>query len=331
MKLASWASIPLLLGLSLQGAMGAGNAAADAPMRVEVIPIYTLTLSNAQFLRGESAAQTAVIAGTLRVAPGKGKRPLVILLHGSGGFGANLDFWERFLLQRGISTFSLDMFSGRGITSTVYDQSQLGTLTQMLDVYRSLQRLATHPLIDPSRIALMGFSRGGVVALYASLKRFQKLWNRSGIDPAAYIALYPSCISDYIGSDDVSDHPIRLFNGESDDYVQIAPCRSTVQRLRKAGKDVAITAFPDTWHDFDRADFPTQPRVIANGVTTHCELREQPVGVIINVQTGKPFSYRDACVGRNPHVAYSPSATAATAQAVDKLLRRVFRLPRDGG
>jgi dienelactone hydrolase len=107
---------------------------------------------------------------------------------------------------------------------TVVDQSQLGRLNMILDLYRSLAVLAAHPRVDPNRIAVMGFSRGGQATLYASLKRFHKMWNAGGIDPAAYIALYPPCITTYIGDTEVSDHPIRMFHGISDDYVEIAPC-----------------------------------------------------------------------------------------------------------
>jgi acetyl esterase/lipase len=69
----------------------------------------------------------------------------------------------------------------------------------ILDLYRSLAILAAHPRVDPNRIAVMGFSRGGQAALYATLKRFHKMWNPSGIDPAAYIALYAPCITTYLG------------------------------------------------------------------------------------------------------------------------------------
>jgi dienelactone hydrolase len=102
----------------------------------------------------------------------------------------------------------------------------------ILDLYRGLAILAANPAIDPNRIAVMGFSRGGQAALYATLKRFQKMWNPSGIDAAAYIALYPPCITTYIDDTQVSDHPIRIFHGISDDWVEIAPCRAYFERLR---------------------------------------------------------------------------------------------------
>ena len=53
----------------------------------------------------------------------------------------------------------------------------LGRLNFILDIYRALDILAKHPRVDPQRIALMGFSRGGQAVLYASLKRFKEMWN----------------------------------------------------------------------------------------------------------------------------------------------------------
>ena len=68
----------------------------------------------------------------------------------------------------------LDSFSGRGLTSTSTNQALLGRFNMILDAYRALDVIANHPRIDPTRIAVMGFSRGGQSALYSSLKRFQQ-------------------------------------------------------------------------------------------------------------------------------------------------------------
>jgi dienelactone hydrolase len=319
----------LLVALAV--AVAQPTDAADAvskntPARIEAIPIQTLTVSDEQFLKGDAYGRPTTIAGVLRVAQGAGRLPLVVLVPGSGGINAGADVWDRQFESMGISTFVMDSFAGRGIVSTVVDQSQLGRLNMILDLYRSLTVLSAHPRIDPNRIAVMGFSRGGQATLYASLKRFHKMWNPGGVDPAVYIALYPPWITAYVADTDVSDHPIRMFHGISDDYVEIGPCRSYFARLKATANDIQMTEYPDTWHAYDLPSLPPTPTVVQNGQTTHCMLKEEPVGTIINAATQRPFSYADECVGRNPHVAYSASSTHATEDAVKTLLKTVFKL-----
>ena len=305
------------------------SLAADSPStggRGETVLIQTLTLSDEQFLKGDSFGRPTLISGTLRVAQGTGRLPLVILVHGSGGIEENITGWEKVFGSLGISTFAINSFTGRGIVSTVADQSQLGRLNMILDMYRSLPVLAADPRIDPSRIAIMGFSRGGQATLYASLKRFQKMWNPSGIEPAAYIALYAPCITTYIDDTQVSDHPIRIFHGKSDDWVDIAPCRAYFERLKRTAKDVQMTELPNAWHAYDYPSLPARPAVVPYAQTTHCVLKEESVGIIVNEATHKPFTSADKCVGKGAHVAYSANATRATEAALRILLERVFKL-----
>src|ERR1700752_4109677 len=296
-----------------------------APL-IETIPIQTLSISDEQFLKGDAVGRSTSISGTLKVVQGSGRLPLVILLHGSGGIEVNAAVWESLFASSGISTFEIDSFTGRGIVSPVADQSQLGRLNMILDLYRSLSILVAHPQVDPNRIAVMGFSRGGQAALYATLKRFQKMWNPSGIDPAAYIALYAPCITTYIGDTQVTDHPIRIFHGISDDWVEIAPCRAYFKRLKATAKDVQMIEYPNTWHAYDYPSLPSEPINVPYAQTTHCVLKEEPVGTIINTATHKPFTYADDCLGRGAHVAYSAKATHATEEAVRRLLKKVFNL-----
>lgn len=324
-RLSTFALVTLVCGLALP-AIGDEGLPRNIAARIEVLPIETVTISDAQFLTGDAGGKPTIVAGALRLAQGAGRLPLVVFIAGSGGFSSNTDVWDLQFEEMGISTFTLDGFAARGITSLVTDQSKLGRLNMIVDLYRSLAVLAAHPRVDPARIAVMGFSRGGQIALYASLKRFQKRWNSSGVEPAAYIPLYPTCVTTYIDDTDVSGHPIRIFHGVSDDYVEIAPCRAYVARLRAAGKDVTLTEYADTWHAFDYVVLPSTPMIAQNAQTTHCVLKEEPGGVILNMATMKPFTFEDGCVGRNPHVAYSASATHATEVAVKDLLRTAFKL-----
>jgi len=196
-----------MLAVGQTVAVAADNTSKDMTARIEAIPVQTLTITDEQFLKGDAYGRPTTIAGVLRIAQGSGRLPAVVLVPGSGGFNANVDLWDQQFGPLGISTFAMDSFAGRGIVSTVVDQSQLGRLNMILDLYRNLSVLASHPRVDPNRIAVMGFSRGTQATLYASLKRFHKLWNPGGIDPAAYIAFYSPCITTYIDDTDVSNHP----------------------------------------------------------------------------------------------------------------------------
>src|SRR5262245_30326755 len=196
----------------------AGPVSNDMAARVELHAINTMTLSDAQFLTGDANGKAATTTGQLRIAAGSGRLPVVVLQHGSGGMAANIDLWERELNTIGVSTFALDGFTGRGLTQVNTDQALLGRLNFILDIYRSLDVLANHSRVDPHGIAVMGFSRGGQAVLYTSLKRFHKMWNRSGIEFAAYIPFYPDCATTYMSDINVADRPIRIFGGAPDDY-----------------------------------------------------------------------------------------------------------------
>src|ERR1043165_8703244 len=137
--------------------------------RVEVHAIPTLTLSDQQFRSGDANGKAATVTGEFRIAQGSGKLPVVVLLHGSGGMNATIEMWARAFNAMGISTFALDGFTGRGLASVNMDQALLGRLAFTLDICGVREMLVKHPRVDASRIALMGFSRGGQGPLFASL------------------------------------------------------------------------------------------------------------------------------------------------------------------
>ena len=83
-------------------------------------------------------------------------------------------------------------FSGRNIVSTVEDQDQLNSLSMTFDAYRALDVLAAHPRIRPDRIAVWGFSKGAVPALYSAVERFRKSFG-SANHFAAHVGFYTPC------------------------------------------------------------------------------------------------------------------------------------------
>jgi dienelactone hydrolase len=301
----------------------------EVAARVEVHAIPSLTLSDRQFLSGDAnGAQPATIAGELRIAQGIGRLPAVVLMHGSGGISPAMEAWTHQLNSMGISTFVIDGFSGRGLTSVNQDQARLGRLNFILDIYGALEMLAKHPRVDPDRIALMGFSRGGQGALYASLKRFHEMWNRSGAQFAAYVAFYPDCATTYAGDTDVVDRPIRIFHGTPDDYNPVASCKAYVARLQEDKRDVTLTEYPDSQHGFDAGLLGVSSNVVASGAQTvrNCRIKEGEGGVLVNMETQEAFTYKDACVETNPHVGGNPATAQEARKAVSDFLQALFKL-----
>jgi dienelactone hydrolase len=72
----------------------------------------------------------------------------------------------------GIAAFVVDSFGPRNVGQTATDQSQLSTAVNVADALSVLKLLATHPRVDPGRIGVLGFSKGGQVALYTGLEPF---------------------------------------------------------------------------------------------------------------------------------------------------------------
>lgn len=290
--------------------------------RVELHPVRSVTMTDQDFLNGRKDGTPVLLAGQLRIpVPSTGRLAAVLLLHGSGGIGVNLQDWEQEFNAMGVATFVLDAFTGRGLVQTSTDQASLGRLAMTYDAYRALEVVEAHARIDPQRILVMGFSRGGQAALYASLKRFQRMHGpASGRDFAAYIPLYPSCGTAYVGDEEVSPKPIRIHHGAADNYVPVAPCRGYVARLKAKGADVVLTEYPGAHHVFDGRSF--QPPVVAakSQSTRNCTLAETKGGVVVNTKTGQPFTYADPCVELGPTIAYEGQAHAAAVKSIKELV-----------
>jgi dienelactone hydrolase len=293
--------------------------------RMEVYSFPSVTLTDTQFLAGEKGGKPVTLSGELRLPKPSGRQPLVILVHGSGGIAGYVTDWEQEFNAMGVATFIFDSFTPRGIDNTREDQAQLGRLNMIFDAYRALELLAKNPRIDSTRIAVMGFSRGGQAALYASMKRFQKMYGPANLELAAYIPFYPDCSTTFKNDTEVADRPIRIFHGVADDWAPVAPCLAYVERLKAKNKDVQLTAYPGASHTFDWQAVKKPVRLEKAQTVRNCQLAEADDGVIINTKTRGPFTYNDPCVERGTTIAYDEKASIAARKAVKEFVTATLK------
>jgi dienelactone hydrolase len=286
------------LGLFVFMIVGVHSEGAAQPMTLDSgatgrINLQSLNLSAAQFEAGTKEAGSVTISGDLALPEGTGQVPTVILFHGSAGITASERGWASRLPAIGVATFMVDSFTPRKITSPPSEE-QLSRAGQVIDAYRAIELLVTHPRIDRERIALMGFSRGGGQTLLAAIPRLRDAYVSRGIGFAAYLAFYPTLRpTARLLASGVPDRPVRIFHGSDDDSEPIATVREYVARVQRDGADVQLFEFNGAHHSFDDPSIG-RPRRTPRGFT----------------------------------VGYNASAHRQAIQEVEQFLVSVFRLKR---
>ena len=294
----------------------------------EQISVLSSTLTDEAILSGDARGGVAVtLTGRLSGPDGSGRRPVVILLHGTDGPKSGAaGSWRYNLNLMGVTTLRLDSYTGRGLTQASTKQGSFGQFLQIYDAYRAADALAADPRVDGSHIAVMGFSRGGTAALYGAMNRFLTAFGPKQARIVAFIPFYPACNFQLDHELDVAAVPVREFHGAADDWAPAAPCRAYISRLKMTGADAEMTEYPAALHAFDSASNPAFFTDPAFQTSRNC-LRREERGQLINAATGEPFSYDDACVEYGPTMQYNDAAATAARKAVKAVLDTVFAGP----
>lgn len=213
-----------------------------------------------EILKRTAPPDSVNIVGHLFLPPGSDKVPAVLLMHGSGGiYSAMLGYWPEQFNGAGYAVFSVDSFGPRGVKSTAEDQSQVPFAADVADAFAALKLLASHSRIDAGRIAIMGFSRGGITAWRTGVERLiaaQRL--PGGLRFAAHVPLYSGgCVGEFrlIAKPGVfTKAPMLWIHGDNDDYAVMGPCQDYAERIGKAGTPVEFVVIPGARHKFDDDD-----------------------------------------------------------------------------
>lgn len=266
-----------------------------------------------------TAGPPLTLSGDLEIPPGPGPFPAVVLMHGCAGIGSADREWVSVLRTAGYATFVLDSFTGRGLSDVCVDAGALYPSQRMPDAYGALRILSTHPAIDPSRIALMGFSHGGIATVLSSTQwahdRFVEP-GRPGF--RAFIAFYPYCNWSFPEMERISA-PLRIYSGSLDDWTPAQPCELLVERLRVTGYDAAITVYAGARHSFDRAGPPIRPLPRVLNAAACAPRLTSILGPMENGDQLASCLHEGATVGSNPQAA--AEARRAVLREFGALLR----------
>lgn len=165
-----------------------------------------------------SNERTETVWGHLSRPEGPRLAPAVVLLPACSGI-ANTPDWSALLTRWGYATLMVDSFGPRRAGS-VCDQPGGGRIgaAQVLDAYGALEHLSRQPFVDRARIAVMGWSLGGLSALGAVLS--EGLARTSDLRFRAAIAFYPKC--GLLGPGQDFHAPVLILVGEKDRFYTAA-------------------------------------------------------------------------------------------------------------
>ena len=277
-------------------------------------------------------AKSLVVSGKLSVPKVTGERvPAVILMHGCSGVTGGQPAWVYELSRWQLATFLVDSFDGRKIREACTGRQRLNSLDLLADAYRALDLVATHPQIDPARIALMGFSMGGRTTLLAGYARFRTRWSRpDGPQFAAYLSFYPAVSWLRLrGDDDLAPRPLRIFQGGADDWTPLGPIAAYVKRLQAAGRqNISLVEYDGAHHGFDNPRGPYPPATYAGVANpSRCVFVEQADGSLLEAETGRPLALDLPCLTRGATIGYHPQAYEKAIRDVKAFLAEVFGRP----
>lgn len=200
------------------------------------------------------------ISGYVAKPEGPGPFPAVVHLHDCDGLApvyrtdeaqlpadrvrtAERDWVERWV-GAGWAVLLVDSLTARAIPELCSSQA---AAPRAGDAYGALRYLAGLPFVDPRRVALVGYSHGGLAALsIAQCSDGSPAFVKGDHEFRAVVAFYPGC-----ATSGLVDLPTLVLTGESDTASSAEGCREMMARRTGEGAAMRLVTYPDARHLFD--------------------------------------------------------------------------------
>ena len=198
------------------------------------------------------------MTGVLVKPDGQGPFPAVVLLHSCGGLRGYISSdWPKFLSRNGYVALAVDSFGSRNLGPCPNSLSPpapgakvFASGVMISDAHGALDWLARQSFAEKDRVAVMGFSLGGMAIHFSLLRSYNRAIRPQGFKVA--ISMYGPCAvrggSVTIPVLKRSPMPLLEIIGDRDESL-LRECRN----LLPGGPNTALHILRDAYHNFDNS------------------------------------------------------------------------------
>jgi dienelactone hydrolase len=251
------------------------------------------------------------------------------MLHGSAGLIQDRAKYGPQLAAMGVAVLLVETYDSRRDLATSFIERVLNITETMFvaDAYAALHYLATRPEIDARRVALAGFSYGGMATEYALYAQMADALSPDGLRFAGHVAFYAPCIARFADSR-TTGAPLLMLYGADDELIRADRCAQVAADLRAGGSQVQIVSYPGAVHQWDGG----MPRGLIGRQLAGCRFVVQRNGTVRDENTGLPMSgpftrklILFLCTGSRPYpIGRDDAVRAMSNHDFGAFLTRVF-------
>jgi dienelactone hydrolase len=177
----------------------------------------------------------------------EGRRPGVLVVHEWWGHNAYARKRADMLAQLGYAAFALDMYGTGKLAEHPEDAKKFmqAVVGNMPVVERRFDAavavLKRQPVVDPQRIAAIGYCFGGGVVLHMA---------RAGRDLEGVVSFHGSLGTQSPAQQGEVEASVLVFNGADDPFVPAEAVAAFEQEMQAAGVDYRLVNYPGARHSF---------------------------------------------------------------------------------
>ena len=191
-----------------------------------------------------------------------GKRPAVLMIHAREGMTPKTLQLAETWAKLGYVSFAADIFGyGEGVLPKDVPEMQAQTAIYTKD--RALMRaraqagfdaLIKNPMVDPSRVALIGYCFGGAVGVGVGVE-----FGATGAPLVANVSIHGSFRDHAEGWAKNAKGMYLILHGAEDEGFPLPTVDKVVQELRGAKVPFQLEVYSGTGHGFSNYSFPNAP------------------------------------------------------------------------